>query len=220
MLAGWVQAQRKGQQSEASTPSSSPGGTLPGFAPASADMITLLVLPADVQPASPPPGSAAPPERPSSDGHNMPVLQSREDKPTPMDTSQNDQPSGIRKVSAGADKDSNPPPASEIEIGKKTAGHSHVHGLDTPYLRVDKGLSVSKLQQFVAAKLQEQQAGCRQHGAVTSSPCNGVAVGSKQLRAMRLYCNADRLPEESTLGALYGRQLGNQIVLLHYRLVA
>ncbi|KAK9839185.1 hypothetical protein WJX84_012231 [Apatococcus fuscideae] len=39
------QAQRKGQQSEASTPTGSPGQSLPGFAPPSADMISLLLLP-------------------------------------------------------------------------------------------------------------------------------------------------------------------------------
>lgn len=210
-----LQAQRKGQQSEASTPSASPGGSLPGFAPATADLITLLLLPAPDQQAAFPHKSSSSPALPSADGHRMPV---RDTLANGSSVSQSNSPTTTSQAAGLPGNLSHPSAgASEVHANGNGAEPPEFVGLDRPYLRVDKGLSVSKLQQYITAKLQEHQAERAQHGMLATSPCN--PVGSRQPLATNLYHHANCLPGESTLGALYGQQPASQILLLHYRQV-
>ncbi len=208
-----VQAQRKGQQSEASTPAGSPGSSLPGFAPASADLLSLLLIPAsDSHPPQPLQGKPVAPHSVSPAGTLSSTSQ------TPVDTTRQSTPAASCLAAEISDKTR--PAAADGNAIVPDAAQQAVQRpgeLDRPYLRLDKGITVGKLQQYVAGRLSSQHAERAQHGPAGSPSRTAHAAASGQQWRVRLQCKGQALPEASTLNVVAATNLHEPLLVLQYQ---
>lgn len=204
-----MQAQRKGQQSEASTPTGSPGQSLPGFAPPSADMISLLLLPiAAHQRAS----NVALPDHPSNTPtqpgvgptgtHSSPPNPDASSSSNPNQQAGGSLPQGAPTANGNAKRTLAEPPGVDAVVD-----------LDRPYLRVPRGMPVSTLQQHVSGRLQSQHAE-RAREQIGSAPCS---PGSNGLCCVSLSCEGKILLGETLIESIQDRFPSRELLLLEYQ---